>query len=308
MSEAVDRGLGMSHPDPTHKTVQSPPPVFDGQEPPYDEWVSKMAIYLGDRHWSSMEEQHQYILSRTSDQAFKVLSTRIGTVFHPTEDPYRTTFEIFEDLEKNFGVHNKQQIAAMQYQQLKQTRGEWFTDFYTKWNTLAVQSGNNRLPEARRIQDLTAALTYKYASAVKDGTHYATLAALVHRLNTLDIGLKELEVTHPKAQQQQPRTEKRTSTTRGQKTSNWGGTEADDKPKRAPMSNQKKLTTEERDRCMREGLCMACFEKGHKAQDRNPNGAYVCQRHPLHSSKTKATAAAVELLDGRPDDSENERS
>ncbi len=269
----------------TRKTAKLPdPPIFtNGNDPTFDSWMRSVRNKLeaNHDHYPTEREKFRYALSRVGQPASDILEP------HLEEDavaPFTSVTEVFDTLERVYGIINKQHQYRGQFELLVQGSTD-FNLFVAEFHRLAA-------PLRRDDQSLLADFRRKISSTLQRaalGRTNDTLASFIEFCRAVDSDLKI---------QQQMRKDTsipQRKTTTNATTSTANATPTPIPPKKpfipcpkntgtgqTARAGTPKINTNttfaEREQLKTQGLCFLCKQPGHIAPEcpqRNPRVSAV---------------------------------
>ncbi|THH00882.1 hypothetical protein EW145_g7017 [Phellinidium pouzarii] len=286
----------MSTPTPTGEARLSKPNNFDGDKSYARRFLSSCQAYLSlnERIYNTDKSKIIFVLSFMQEKAAGDWATNRTTVAlapNPTTNTptgFGTWVDFLNDFRNTFITTDDSADARRQLLNIKQTGTA--DDYNTQFRSLVTRSNisdKNALSEMYQ-QGLTRGLIQRIYARDKLPDTMEEWYQAASRADNLYRRLQALNATS---------TTTTSSTPRSTRFKNLFSTTTSSSPTPTNSPNRpKKLTPEEREKCMKEGRCLACREVGHNARDctkykaRTPTT--ICQVAPDPVPTTPAPVAA----------------
>ncbi|THH03364.1 hypothetical protein EW145_g6320 [Phellinidium pouzarii] len=257
----------MSTPTPTGEARLSKPNNFDGDKSYARRFLSSCQAYLSlnERIYNTDKSKIIFVLSFMQEKAAGDWATNRTTVAlapNPTTNTptgFGTWVDFLNDFRNTFITMDDSADARCQLLNIKQTGTA--DDYNTQFRSLVTRSNisdKNALSEMYQ-QGLTRGLIQRIYARDKLPDTMEEWYQAASRADNLYRRLQALNATG---------TTTTPSTPRSTRFKNLFSTTISSSPTPTNSPNHpKKLTPEEREKCMKEGRCLACWEIGHNARD-----------------------------------------
>ncbi|THG93662.1 hypothetical protein EW145_g8316 [Phellinidium pouzarii] len=257
----------MSTPTPTGEAHLSKPNNFDGDKSYARRFLSSCQAYLSlnERIYNTDKSKIIFVLSFMQEKAAGDWATNRTTVAlapNPTTNTptgFGTWVDFLNDFRNTFITTDDSADARRQLLNIKQTGTA--DDYNTQFRSLVTRSNisdKNALSEMYQ-QGLTRGLIQRIYARDKLPDTMEEWYQAASRADNLYRRLQALNATS---------TTTTSSTPRSTRFKNLFSTTTSSSPTPTNSPNRpKKLTPEEREKCMKEGRCLACREVGHNARD-----------------------------------------
>ncbi|THG95895.1 hypothetical protein EW145_g7882 [Phellinidium pouzarii] len=257
----------MSTPTPTGEARLSKPNNFDGDKSYARRFLSSCQAYLSlnEQIYNTDKSKIIFVLSFMQEKAVGDWATNRTTIAlapNPTTNTptgFSTWVDFLNDFRNTFITTDDSADARCQLLNIKQTGTA--DDYNTQFRSLVTRSNisdKNALSEMYQ-QGLTRGLIQRIYARDKLPDTMEEWYQAASRADNLYRRLQALNATS---------TTTTSSTPRSTRFKNLFSTTTSSSPTPTNSPNcPKKLTPEEREKCMKEGHCLACREVGHNARD-----------------------------------------
>jgi hypothetical protein len=228
--------------------MADPEPLSDGQEPKYEQWLSRMKNKLEANadHYPTEVLKITYIESRTKGDAARHLEPRMRTD-HP--EKYQTAKDMFDHLDEIYLDPNRLMNAKTDFRRLIMKNSDKYQQFLTRFLHLA---GEAQVPKNDYMEEFHQKLSFDMQSTVT--TAFSISKTFDEFQKHCSKAAHTLEHINEVRDKQNSR---KKNTNREPKTSLSATKPRAEGPK--PNANA------DREKLMREGKCFYCKETGHLA-------------------------------------------
>lgn len=183
VQDAVAPGHNKNYPDAS---------TFDGNRAKWEQWKYHIqSKFKQSAFWFPTEEYKiDYIRDKCTFQAFTVIQPRMSPM---SNDPYTNHQQVLDDLEENFGTHDKkaQAEADMQspnFPMRSKDKNESFDTFHTRFAAAIAPLGYS---EDHKIRDLRRYISPDLRSQVTNGVKPSSYRDFIVRLRTCDLEMRQ---------------------------------------------------------------------------------------------------------------------
>ena len=285
--EPEGEGSNKSYPDPKKK--------FNGDRKhwPIFKREIRNKFYHSARYYRTDRAKIDYLLQFLEDTPYQLIEARWKEPDGPNS--WESYDAALAYLDSHYKDTYEQETAQSELAALTQQANESFSIFHAKWLELISRSGKIAADEKLALKNK---LNFLYQSKIIGYSwRSVSYSEFVEHLREIEHDIDRLKITHPPP--------KRNATASASGTASRSNTRASPAPTSPaaasaasnPSSRPRlaKLTDEERERCMKNGLCFACRQAGHRAGDPECIFGNLNRRTPSHRTQTpSANQASVE--------------
>ena len=267
MSSTATVNLTLSTAIKSDRGVHGPREPFDGTDrTKFFPWYQTIMTKLSVTEFRTINDALSFVHSFTSGQAWNLLNGRVpkaGPLGRSVSNPFTDVDEMLTYLAERYTDRDMETKAFKQSVSMKQEANESFTTYYARYSIPAsfIKWGS----EAQEVETLHGGLNARFKKAIL-GRKRATLSELVNALHDVEDDMHDLDVSHP---QQRAQTGKKGNGGFNNKGTPGNSGNIDKSTYPPSHRNLAPLNSDERQRCMREGRCLTCREKGHRRHEHN---------------------------------------
>ena len=246
------------------KPILPNPPKFGGDRRVYEAWKAEITskLDIDAQAIGPPSNQFAYINSRLEGAAQQMCLAFFQST---AQTPAATPADFLAYLDRSYADPNRKLRATTLLRTMKQKEST-FAGFLPRFEKALADAGAATWAEDAKIAFLEGTLNQDLQRAMLSYRKPATYGEYVTQLLEMDGRLQNLQRTQPYREQQRTTNSKM----------DWEPTQT---VQVHPTQSQAYLSSEDRDKCMKEGRCFRCKEKGHRSAE--------CQQKTQSHTRTK---------------------